>query len=52
MRRLEALSAITGIARIDHTSSVFLMNRDGKFVATIDHKEGQRTALQRLERLL
>lgn len=37
---------------IDHTASVFLMDRDGKFVATIDHKEGQQTALDKLKRLM
>ena len=37
---------------IDHTASVFLMDRDGKFVATIDHKEGQQVALEKLKRVL
>lgn len=37
---------------IDHTASVFLMDRDGKFVATIDHKESQKTALDKLKRLI
>jgi len=37
---------------IDHTASVFLMDRDGKFVATIDHKEGQQVALDKLKRLI
>lgn len=37
---------------IDHTASVFLMDQDGQFVSTIDHKEGQKTALDKLKRLI
>lgn len=37
---------------IDHTASVFLMDRDGKFVATIDHEEGQQVALDKLKRVV
>lgn len=37
---------------IDHTASVFLVDKDGKFVATIDHKESQKVALDKLKRLI
>ncbi len=37
---------------IDHTASVFLMDKDGKFVATIAHEEDQRVALEKLKRLI
>lgn len=37
---------------IDHTASIFLMDREGKFVATIDHKEGQQVALEKLKRVV
>ena len=37
---------------VDHTASVFLMDRDGQFVATIDHKESQKVALDKLRRLI
>lgn len=40
-----------GTYTIDHTASVFLMDREGKFV-TIDHKEGQKVALEKLKRLI
>jgi protein SCO1/2 len=37
---------------VDHTASVFLMDRAGKFVTTIDHKEGQDVALEKLRRIV
>lgn len=37
---------------IDHTATVFLMGRQGEFVTTIDHQEGQDTALAKLKRLI
>lgn len=37
---------------VDHTASVFLMDRNGEFVATIDHKESQKVALEKLKRLI
>ncbi|WP_439540634.1 SCO family protein [Sphingomonas sp.] len=37
---------------IDHTASVFLMDKDGKFVATIAHEEDQRVALEKVKRLM
>lgn len=37
---------------VDHTASVFLMDKDGQFVATIDHKESQTVALDKLKRLI
>lgn len=37
---------------IDHTASVFLMDANGKFVTTIDHKESQQVALDKLKRLI
>lgn len=37
---------------IDHTATVFLMGRQGEFVSTIDHQEGQHTALAKLKRLI
>ena len=37
---------------IDHTATVFLMGRDGQFVSTIDHQEGQAPALAKLKRLI
>lgn len=37
---------------VDHTASVFLMDKHGEFVATIDHKESQQVALAKLKRLV
>ncbi|NML05621.1 SCO family protein [Sphingomonas sp. G-3-2-10] len=37
---------------IDHTASIFLMDREGRFVTTIDHKEGQEVAVQKLRRVI
>lgn len=37
---------------IDHTVTVFLMGRQGEFVTTIDHQEGQDVALAKLKRLI
>ena len=37
---------------IDHTATVFLMGRQGEFVTTIDHQEGQDTALAKLKGLI
>lgn len=36
---------------VDHTASVFLMDRNGRFVATLSPEEGDRVALEKLKRL-
>ena len=36
---------------VDHTASVFLMDREGKFVATIAPEEGEEVALAKLRRI-
>lgn len=36
---------------VDHTASVFLMDRDGHFVATLSPEESDAVALQKLKRL-
>jgi len=37
---------------IDHTASVYLMDRNGRFVTTIDYAEGDATALAKLKRII
>ena len=37
---------------IDHTASVFLLNKQGKVVGTIDHKEQEPVALDKLKLLI
>lgn len=37
---------------IDHTAAVYLMDRDGAFVSTIDHDESDQMALAKLKRLI
>jgi protein SCO1/2 len=37
---------------VDHTASVFLMDRDGKFVATLAPEEGDAVALAKLKRIV
>ncbi|MFC3713243.1 SCO family protein [Sphingoaurantiacus capsulatus] len=37
---------------VDHTASVFLMDADGRFFSTLDHKEGEAPKLAKLKRLL
>ncbi|MPT49207.1 MAG: SCO family protein [Sphingobium sp.] len=37
---------------IDHTASIFLMDRHGKFVTTIDHQETQESALGKMRDLI
>ncbi len=37
---------------IDHTASIFLMDRNGDFVTSIDHHEGEPTAIQKLKRAI
>ncbi len=37
---------------IDHSASVFLMDRAGRFVTTIDHQEDQSVALEKLKRTI
>ena len=37
---------------IDHTAAIFLMDRDGRFVTTIDYHENDRTALKKLRRIV
>lgn len=36
---------------VDHTATVFLLDRDGKFVATLAPEEGNEPALDKLERI-
>jgi len=36
---------------VDHTATVFLMDRDGKFVATLSPEEGDAVALEKLRRV-
>lgn len=36
---------------VDHTASVFLMDRDGRFVATLSPEEDDRTAMDKLRRI-
>lgn len=36
---------------VDHTATVFLMDRDGKFVATLSPEEGDAVALEKLKRI-
>lgn len=36
---------------VDHTSTVFLMDRNGKFVATLAPEEGEQVALEKLKRI-
>lgn len=36
---------------VDHTSTVFLMDRNGKFVATLAPDEGEQVALEKLKRI-
>ena len=36
---------------VDHTATVFLLDRNGKFVATLSPKEGNETALDKLRRI-
>ncbi|WP_010542913.1 SCO family protein [Sphingomonas elodea] len=37
---------------IDHTASIYLMDREGRFVTTIDHQEQQDVALEKLKRVI
>ena len=37
---------------VDHTASVFLMDRNGRFVATLSPEEGDPVALAKLQRLI
>jgi len=37
---------------IDHTASIFLMDRQGRFVTTIDHQEGDQVAVEKLRRAI
>lgn len=37
---------------MDHTAMVYLLDRNGRFVSTIDYHEDRRTALPKLRRLL
>ena len=41
-----------GSYSVDHTASVFLMDRNGKFVATLSPEEGDPVALAKIRRLL
>lgn len=37
---------------IDHTASIYIMDRNGNFVTAIDHHEGQPAAIQKLKRAI
>ncbi|MBY8824992.1 SCO family protein [Sphingomonas colocasiae] len=37
---------------IDHTASIFLIDREGSFVTTIDHQEGDDVAAEKLKRAI
>lgn len=37
---------------IDHTATIYLMDRQGRFSGTIDHQEDQKVALQKLRNLI
>lgn len=37
---------------MDHSASVFLLNADGRFAGTIDHKENERVAFEKLRMLM
>lgn len=37
---------------IDHTAAIYLMDREGRFVTTIDHQEKQDIALEKLKRAI
>jgi len=41
-----------GTYSVDHTASVFLIDRNGRFVATLSPEEGEQVALAKLERLV
>ena len=41
-----------GEYNMDHTASVFLMNRDGEFEGTIAYRENSKTAIEKLRRLV
>ncbi|HVF37186.1 MAG TPA: SCO family protein [Sphingomicrobium sp.] len=37
---------------VDHTATVFLVDRDGKFVSTLAHEEGDAVAIDKLRRII
>ncbi|WP_326914734.1 SCO family protein [Sphingopyxis chilensis] len=37
---------------VDHSAAVYLMDRDGRFVTTIDYHEGDKVALEKLRRIV
>lgn len=37
---------------VDHTAAIYLMDRAGRFVTTIDYHENDRTALEKLKRII
>ncbi|MDZ3830456.1 MAG: SCO family protein [Sphingopyxis sp.] len=37
---------------VDHSAAVFLMDRNGRFVTTIDYHENDQTALEKLRRII
>ena len=37
---------------VDHTAAIYLMDRNGRFVTTIDYHENDKTALEKLERVI
>ena len=41
-----------GEYNMDHTASVFLMNRAGEFEGTIAYREDSKTAVEKLRRLI
>jgi protein SCO1/2 len=48
----EKVAGEGGDYSVDHSASVFLMDRQGKFLATISPEEGDAVALQKLRRLV
>ncbi|KAB2856731.1 MAG: SCO family protein, partial [Sphingopyxis terrae] len=37
---------------VDHTAAIYLMDKDGHFVTTIDYHENDKTALEKLKRII
>jgi protein SCO1/2 len=37
---------------VDHTAAIYLMDKDGRFVTTIDYHENDKTALEKLKRII
>jgi len=46
------VEADDGSYTMDHTATVYLLNRDGKFVSSLDYHEDPKTALAKLKNLI